>query len=761
MSGIRRKRKSGRERVGRKANAAAFLLPGLLMPMTASAANAQTGAPASGSILSTNSSASPAPASAPAAAAAVPITSAVTSPPLSASATGPGTPNGAAAAKQSVTTSTTTAGTDIFTPSKAPIIRLLIHAPLRSAASHTNTDTTVISSNAIEKQPGVTNFEQVIAQSVPGVASAAVGEIHIRGSHGQYSYFLDGAPLPADVSGSVSDLINPKDIETLRVYTGGFPLQYGGQLAAIFDVTAKSGTVGAPKGFLQSYAQGYSTYQNTVEAGGSDKDLSYFVSGVRVSTETDISPVAQTPLNDDGNSSVAFGKFDYQSGANDRITLDTAYNSATVDIPNTPDRQAVGQSDSQNEDGDFANLIWRHSHGPNVTHLVLYSHTSHLIYNPSAGDLLTSSSEPTLQDVASTSENQTASYVGLRLDQSSVFAKGHTLGYGFDVDNVNVKQQFAVKEFDADSNPDDFTDNARINGGDRSAYVQDDWIPGRFHANYGVRYDEHKAGNDSFQLSPRVNMYYTAGKHDNFRAFYDHLFQPAGIEDVKSLAGTASANAGSGALGNFKPETDDFYQGGWTHTIGTGSVGFDAYYRDEKNTIDDSVIGSTQIDLPVNFTKGYARGLEFTLDETISKNYTYYANYARSWAQEAGPITGGLGIGQDTNGYIFDDHDETNSVSSGLSYGAGSTFATLDAEYGSGFPYYEASATNDFAYEHRSPTHLILDTGVGTDIFRGGQLAFTANNIFDHPFIVKEAGPFTDTQWALGRQLGVKLTLDF
>ena len=83
---------------------------------------------------------------------------------------------------------------------------------------------TVISSSAIENKPGLTNFTQVIAATVPGTAAAATGEIHIRGSlHGQYSYYLDGAPLPADVTGSFSDLINPKNIETLRVYTGGFP----------------------------------------------------------------------------------------------------------------------------------------------------------------------------------------------------------------------------------------------------------------------------------------------------------------------------------------------------------------------------------------------------------------------------------------------------------------------------------------------------------------------------------------------------------
>ena len=62
----------------------------------------------------------------------------------------------------------------------------------------------------------------------------------------------------------------------------------------------------------------------------------------------------------------------------------------------------------------------------------------------------------------------------------------------------------------------------------------------------------------------------------------------------------------------------------------------------EKNTIDDQTFGATQIDLPVNFAKGYTRGLEASLDGPLVPSVSYYANYARSWAKGAGPIIGGL-----------------------------------------------------------------------------------------------------------------------
>ncbi len=156
----------------------------------------------------------------------------------------------------------------IFDPARAPVIvihvgsRLLILVPKASGSSTTLGSQTIGESNG----QGLTS---IIARNVAGAAAAPNGEIHIRGSHGQYSYYLDGAPLPTNVSGSFTDWINPKDIETLRVYTGGFPPEYGGQLAAVFDITAKAGH--EPGGLLQQLVQGFSTYQTTLEYSGTTR----------------------------------------------------------------------------------------------------------------------------------------------------------------------------------------------------------------------------------------------------------------------------------------------------------------------------------------------------------------------------------------------------------------------------------------------------------------------------------------------------------
>ena len=146
---------------------------------------------------------------------------------------------------------------DIFNPVKAPVIKIKVTGKTRKGPSTPKASETVVSAAAISNHPNQVNFNQVITHNVAGAAAAPNGDIHIRGSHGQYTYYLDGAPLPSNVSGSFSDLIDPKAIQTLRVYTGGFPSQYGGDLAAVFDVTAKTGKTGAPGGSLQQLIQSY------------------------------------------------------------------------------------------------------------------------------------------------------------------------------------------------------------------------------------------------------------------------------------------------------------------------------------------------------------------------------------------------------------------------------------------------------------------------------------------------------------------------
>jgi hypothetical protein len=657
------------------------------------------------------------------------------------------------AADPTVPSPSPTVGNEIFNPATAPIIKVMVTGKKHNGVTSKPSETDV-SASQIEHTPSETTISSVVTHTVAGAAAAPNGDIHIRGSHGQYSYYLDGAPLPDNVSGSFSDLINPKDVQTLRIYTGGFPAEYGGELAAIFDVTAKAGTTGAPSGYVQQYASTYSTFQTNAQVGGSQGLLSYYLAYVDNSSNFTLSPPSQNNLHNDGSDRIGFAKFDFQPNSENLFTLDVADTGAQYQIPNTPQAQSVGSNDVQKENGGFANLIWDHTEGKSNLRIALYSHESTLRFFGSPADLLVApeGGGPAVES----NENQAVNYKGIRTDYIIPSGKYHKIQMGFDADTVSGTQNF-VLDYGVSSSNGILSDVGPIAGSDKSAYIQDDFTNRRLLINYGARYDVHAADITTNQLSPRFNSYYSASKRTKLHAFYDHLFQPAAFEDVKALVGNANIGDNS-TLKPFEPETDNFYETGIQQLVGTISFGFSAYYRDEKNTIDDSPVGNTQLVVPVNFTKGYTRGLEWTMDGNFSKTLNYYVNYARSWAYECYPVSGGLLADTTTSGYIPDDHDQTDTASFGTAYDRKGTFATVDAEYGSGFPYNPGSDV--FVYDWTHP-HLSVDTSYGFKITHSYEVAITVANIFNHAYIVKQAGLFSDTEWAPGRSLGIRLSKNF
>lgn len=645
---------------------------------------------------------------------------------------------------------------NIFDPNRAPLIVIRIGAHRLVLVPRSVGGAQVLHLNATSNKADQ-GFSHLITSSIAGAVAAPSGEFHVRGSHGQYTYYLDGAPLPESVSGSFSDLIDPKNIETLRVLTGGFPAQYGNNLAAVFDVAARAGQQGRPRGFAEQLLSGYRTSQSTVQFGGGAPRLQYYLSGVRNFTNRRLDSVTQDPMHDAGADSIVFGKFDYEAGANDRFILDTARTDAYLQLPNEETQQAIGRDVTQREDGDFANLIWRHTQNLNGVTVALYSHQSRLRYtgdpthdlaDASAADGGTPANLP-----SSAFEDRYANYIGLRTDAVTRVAARHKLGYGFDISTVTGAENFtllnAVDNGDGTTGVQTVKDNHGLSGGDRSAYLQDDWTPGRFLVNYGVRYDIHKTDTTTSQLSPRLNLTYTLNRRDKVHVYYDRLFQPAPIEDIRRLDPNAVA---------FKPERDNFYEVGYAHENGGITTSLSGYYKTVQDVIDENIIAGTQIREPFNVQKGYVRGIELAVGGPLTPDLSFYANYARSWARAAGDFTGGLVPAGAPPGYFYEDHDQTHTASVGLAYEKRGQTVSLDGEYGSGFPYGQSDV--GLPNVSRVPAHFIFNLELGTQIGRG-RLALSALNVLNHGYVIKQASAFSDREWGQGRTLGVKWTQNF
>jgi len=139
------------------------------------------------------------------------------------------------------------------------------------------------------------------------------------------------------------------------------------------------------------------------------------------------------------------------------------------------------------------------------------------------------------------------------------------------------------------------------------------------------------------------------------------------------------------------------------------------------------------------------------------KNVSFYANYARSWAQSAGNFTGGFIPLSTSPNYFYDDHDQTDTASFGVSFKHAGLFWDIDGEYGSGFRYGDNGTQVNYL---RTEPHLIFDTSAGATTGHSA-LAFSVINVLNHPYIITEGGVFSQQQWGQARTYGMKYTYNF
>lgn len=628
------------------------------------------------------------------------------------------------------------------------VIRITAPPLLSPIPKSSGSQTIIGAPQILHADPGLT-LPDVIARSVPGASINPNNDLRIRGADNQFSTYLDGVPVPQSITGSITDTFDPKDILSLRVYAGGFPAEYGGQLSGVFDIKTKSGQ-GRPSGSIAQSGASFNSFDTYGAVGGGEGAVGYFASASRRQTGFFLNPTTQDVRSDHGHEDHGFLKLDYNAGAADRVSLQLGANGSNFQTPST--------ADTQQETGNVANLVWAHTQGRATSRLALYTRRSSLRYNGS-------SSDPDLRDgLLDTHQDQHTTYVGVRGDGKRSLSPTHLAGLGFDVSRATSDQNFLINlPATGDGPGGSLSDSSSPHSWNVGLYVQDDWTPGRFAINYGVRFDQNSQDVTTHQVSPRLNIRYRLTEHDTLHAYYDRLFQPIPVEDAAHLVGDTNVGD-NGTLDALRPERDDLYEIGYDHAVPGFSAGVAAYYKVGKDVRDDDEVGDTNILLPVNDAKAYFRGIEFTVARSFSRSLQGYANLALSWNKNAGPVTGGLNEGGFPTAYFSDDHDQTYTSTFGLSYNRHRTFADLVGEYGSGQPYGEIDDANGSATAVnflRVPPHLTLNLDAGVRVGRGTSVSVFADNVLNHGYVIKQTTGLSDAQWARGRLIGLRLGQDF
>jgi hypothetical protein len=643
-----------------------------------------------------------------------------------------------------------------------------------------NTGRQVFETSAYHAKPQNT-MTNLIENNLAGAVRATTGEVHIRGQHGEFSYLVDGIPVPLGVFGGMNEIVDPKVIDRVTFYTGGFPAEYGGQITALVDIQNKV-PFGKFHMDLSTYAGSYMSSGDSLgERAGNLKNINmngqsislsnhtgkfgYFLTASRMETDRRIDQPVNELFHNHGFDYFLYGKFDYLITADDYITANLNYSRTKSQVPYDPNEGFI--SDEQDSYNSFQTISYFHtiSSVPDRESNIFaggFIREGGLKYTPNVNN----DNRVFLEDdtVNSYVIKQNRSFVtsGLRGKYDDRISHYFKYSVGFNYSYLSGSEDFRF----INSGGEKLKELSDYSGYDAGLFFQAEVHPFEWTKfDIGGRYDIHNAPSipNTYQFSPRVKWSLFIDDYNTFSVSYDHLFMPTNIESLSAVASVLGENAAP-----TMPEKDDLFEFSYLRNWQSGfNTKISWFYKESTPGLDDETYGSSTIRVAVNIEKIKVSGIEFAL--TYSSPETPFSGFVNSSLIHAygyGAVSGGF-IPAEENAAPFDlDHDQRLSTVIGLNYQPENWFANLSAIYGSGLTngnedYNFKTSLFDFNNGAHTPAYWVVNLSAGyTFNFSNGhsiEPSLYVNNIFDNNHLIKGSF-FSEARYEERRNLILKIS---
>jgi hypothetical protein len=610
-----------------------------------------------------------------------------------------------------------------------------------------------------------TSSSQIIQQSVAGAARAPSGEVHIRGQHAEYTYYVDGVPVPSGISGSLNELFDPHIVNSINFKTGGWDAEYGNKNAAIIDVTTRVPTGGFRMN-VSGFDGAFNTNGQSLSASTNSGKVGFFSSFSRQSTDMRKEPVSFDTItfkpanfHNHGEDLFGFAKLQINATTTDLVNLEANWSRTRFQVPFDSTGGATAD-DHQTDMNAFLNLGWRHrfTRGQSVLDdegtggelfAGLFHRTGSLKFVPGLADTPQFQFYPDTTQY-SLSENRSFNTTGLKLDY--LYRPDHEFEFktGALAQFTDGKEAFTTFAPSGRTGP---ASNSGLNGSDLTGYAQLAWtLAERLELRTGARYDAHTApfaGTQS-QLSPRIRLNFYPDPATTVYAYYARLFIPTNVEDLRAITSVAQAGVVADPT---LPERDNYYEVGAIHRFPAGVVAKLSYYHKESSPgIDDNTVPGSAIVTSVNIEQVRITGLEGVFEVHPEESpFSGNLNVAVAHAYGSGTITGGFFPSQPPSGFFDLDHDQRLSVLGNVAYTAGGWYASATGIYGSGLANgVDPSSCNcsygrglfDFNNAIKVKPNFIVNGSVGFSFVAGATVVkpeLYVDNAFDSRYLLKGA----------------------
>ncbi len=651
-------------------------------------------------------------------------------------------------------------------------------------AVDTRTGNQIFKQNDFHGAPTNTT-SQILQQSIVGAARAPTGEVHIRGQHAEYTYYVDGLPVPSGISGSLNELFDPQVVNQIDFQTGGWDAEYGNKNAAVVNINTRIPSGGFHwdvSGFGGSFRTGFpvktqSTNGQSLTFSTNSGNWGFFASGSRQESDMRREPVVfDTAHNvvenfhNTGTDVFGFAKLQYSATDQDVVNIEVNRSRTRFAVP----FDSVGGviDDHQQDVNGFVNVGWRHQLGAENLELGKASEIflggffrdGSLAYKPGLTDSATFTFPGDTNRYIIT-EDRNFRTAGVKVDYTVRAHHGLEFKTGLLASFTSGHEDFSSQTNKGSPGP---ASNSNLNGSDVGVYAQTAIAPSdRWQLRAGVRFDNHHApfAENQNQVSPRAKLSFFPDPGNTFWIYYGRLFLPTNVEDLRAITSTSQ---GGVAAAPTLPERDHFFELGYVHRFPFGLVAkLSAYRKQSTPGIDDATVAGTAIVTSVNIAKVRITGLEGVFEIRPPGPFSGYVNVAINHADGQRPISGGFFPPDSTPGNFDLDHDQRLSGVASAVYSSRGFYASATGIYGSGLT---NGNTPDATYgrglfDFNTHTHVepsfIVNASAGYALAVGGAVIrpqLYVDNLLDHKYLLKGAF-FSGASVGRPRSLQLRVTI--
>ena len=550
-------------------------------------------------------------------------------------------------------------------------------SPLNTSVTVTDTGTLIdthatssvnrIGSAAIDSRatslPGRSLEDLVNTQ--PGWLYEGNAVLHPRGSEYQTQLVVDGIPFTDNRSPGFAPELEADDVQTMSVYTGGIPAEYGRKMGGVIEVNtardarpgwhgkvvASGGSFTSADGYgLIQYGEGKNTFSVAASGGTTDWYLN--------------PPVTQNYTNQGTTSGVA-ARYERDFDQSNRLGLFVRHAQSAFEVPNELVQQSAGQRQNRTADETMGIASYQHIFSPNV-----------------------------LADMRVMGRDETDTLSSNLLSTPIIAAQDR--GFGEFYFKTNVAIHRSNQEWKAGVEADSLwlherfgyviTDPSQFDPGtpltfrffeqrpdlEQAAYVQDLIRLGNWTVNAGLRWDHYQLLVNQNAVSPRIAVgRYFPGLELLVHAAYDRVFQTPAFENIllSSSPDVSVLNPNVLRL-PVEPSHGNYFEVGATKGL-FNQLRLDLnYYRREVNQFaDDDLLLNTGISFPIAFRSADIYGAEAKLDIPHWGRVSGFVSYSYMVGTAYLPVTGGLFLGDDAthaltnnNGSFWVSQDQRNTV---------------------------------------------------------------------------------------------------